>query len=235
MIPAVLALSALLFSRAERRNEQTIANQRIAEERIIANQRIAEERKIAENRTQDAALQSYFEQMSIFLIDKELRKSEEGSEERALARGWTLTFLRRLDGDRQGVLLRFLYESELIIKDTLVVSLRNADLSGVNLSAAHLVEADLSETNLSGANLSGVNLESAYLSWSDLSYADLREVGLSYANLSGSDLSYANLSGSDLSYADLSYADLSYAKYNSATKWPDGFDHASCGAILEEI
>jgi uncharacterized protein YjbI with pentapeptide repeats len=94
-------------------------------------------------------------------------------EMRNLARARTLTVLSRLNGERKASVLEFLYESDLITKDRLVINLAGADLSGANLS---LVAAD----SLSGR---------------------LRGRGLT--NLSGADLSAANLSGADLSDANL--------------------------------
>jgi len=257
VIPLVLAISAAWFSRAERRNEQAIANQRIEEERTIAKQRIEEERTIAEDRTQDAALQSYLEQMSILLIDKDLRKSEEGSEVRDLARAWTLTFLRRLNGERKGILLRFLYESELITKDKLVISLVQADLreaeldwavlngvdlTGANLEQANLEMADLSgailfetylsKANLFGAELSKANLSDAFLSNAILLGANLRGADLSGAYLDDAYLSLSNYAGSALSAKSMIKAELFGPKYDTATIWPDGFDPESHGAIL---
>jgi len=58
----------------------------------------------------------------------------------------------------------------------------------------------------------------AYLSGADLSGADL-----SGADLSGADLDGANLARADLSGADLADANLDGAKWNTWTRWPDGF------------
>jgi uncharacterized protein YjbI with pentapeptide repeats len=89
--------------------------------------------------------------------------------------------------------------------------LSGKDLEGANLSGAILSEANLERANLSGANLNGANLEEA-----DLNKADLRS---------------SNLFGADLSWANLEEANLIRAKYDSRTKWPEGFDHANSGAI----
>jgi len=218
VIPIVLAISAAWFSRVERRSEQAIAKQRIEEER-----------RIADDRAQDTALQAYLEQMAMLLLDKSLRKSEEGSEERDMARAFTLTFLRRLNGERKGVLLRFLYESDLMTKEKSIFSLQLADLSGAYLFVAYLIGADLRGADLIGAYLIGADLRGADLSGAYLSGAYLGEANLSGADLSGADLSEANLSG-----ADLSEANLSDAKYSRKTIWPDGFDPVEAGTVLIE-
>ncbi len=103
----------------------------------------------------------------------------------------TLLLLRsltipRLDAERKGSVLQFLYESRLIGKGEPNIDLTGADLSG----------ADLSGADLSGAKLNGVNLT---------------EANLSQTRLSGADLSRANLSGAKLNGANLSEADLTDA------------------------
>ncbi len=83
--------------------------------------------------------------MGQMLLDKErpLRRSEEGDEERILARARTLTVLPRLDGGRKGTVLRFLYESGLIHKDGPIIDLRSADFSEAHLEHVQLPEAHL--------------------------------------------------------------------------------------------
>ncbi|MDQ5854538.1 MAG: pentapeptide repeat-containing protein, partial [Chloroflexota bacterium] len=66
-----------------------------------------------------------------------------------------LSVLRRLDGERKGILLRFLQESQLISATNPIISLRTADLSKADLRFADLRKANLSEADLSEANLHG--------------------------------------------------------------------------------
>ena len=96
-------------------------------------------------------------------------------------------------------------------------SLNGADLRDANLSGANLSFARLSASNLAGANLSEANLRGAHLNEADPGEADL----------SGADLSFAGLIG-----AELDGARLRNAKYDSATRWPEGFDPENAGAIL---
>jgi len=150
IIPAVLAVGALLFNKTERESEQKIADQRTEADR-----------KIAADRQREASLQSYLDKMTELLLDKDhpLRSNEENSEVRSVVRARTITTLRTLDGDRKGQILRFLYEANLIEKGNReFLYLMNADLSKANLNGAYLGEANLSRTNLSGADLSRANL-----------------------------------------------------------------------------
>jgi uncharacterized protein YjbI with pentapeptide repeats len=202
-IPVVIFIGTQYYSRENNKQQQEIATDRYRQE----------------------ALTKYFEQMSQLLLDKNLRKEE--SEARTIARARTLSTLGELDRDRKKLLIKFLAEAKLVSREKPVISLVNADLSGVDFSRINLVGAflsgvDLSRADLSGAYLVGVKLIVADLSEADLSGADLVEAkliiaDLSEANLSGvflhrADLHRANLSGANLHRADLSGANLDGAK-----------------------
>jgi uncharacterized protein YjbI with pentapeptide repeats len=211
IVPIVLALGGYLFNRSEsRRTKEDAERQRTAD------------RQIADQRAQDDALQAYLDQIGTLLLDNDrpLRQSKEGDEVRTLARARTLTVLRRLDGERKGRVLQFLYESGLISKGRVVVDLKGADLRGANLRGADLREADLRKANLREADL-----READLWYSILCESDLREADLGHANLLGADLtrtdlreadlsrtSPENLKAADLRGANLAEADLGMAE-----------------------
>ncbi len=87
------------------------------------------------------------------------------------------------------------------------------DLSGGDW----LQKLDLSRVNFSRVLLVGTNLHSTTLIKADLRFADL---------------SNADLTNADLTSANMLKTKLAGAKYNSATKWPAGFDPAAAGATL---
>jgi uncharacterized protein YjbI with pentapeptide repeats len=176
------------------------------------------ERELAleEQRTQKESLQAYLDQMGRLLLENDLRRSEAFSETSILARVRTLTVLQGLHGSRKGRMLQFLYESNLIMQDHVVIYLTGADLSAASLSAAYLSEADLSATNLRSARLNASDLRGANLSAADLSEADLSAANLHVADLSGADLLRADLSAANLSAINLSAADLSEAHLTGA-------------------
>jgi uncharacterized protein YjbI with pentapeptide repeats len=184
----------------------------------IEDRRAQEAQKIENQRSQDAALQAYLDQMSQLMLDGDLlRGSDGGSEEvRTLARARTRTVLARLNSRRKGSVVQFLYEADLIDKEHPVVSLSDVGLRDADLSKLVLSGADLSDADLRGADLSGATLNDADLSEADLSEADLRVVKMSGAILSGAHLDYAKMSGAHLPFADLDYADLSGAKMSDA-------------------
>jgi uncharacterized protein YjbI with pentapeptide repeats len=178
--------------------------------------------------------------MTGLMLDRRLATSKQNQPVRSIARSRTLTAVRQLDADHKGILLQFLYESNLIGTDIVppgsepaidrIVYLNGADLSSANLSGAGLVRSNLTEANLIGANLSHTNLTGA-----DLSYAILIGADLSNAGLIGAELNIANLTGADLWSASLTNADLSYTYLSGANLYYADLSHTSLiGATLDK-
>jgi uncharacterized protein YjbI with pentapeptide repeats len=234
-IPVVIAVGGCMF------NAQQDARQQQMER-----QRAKVEREIEEQRAQDEALQSYLDQMSGLLLEKDLRASEQSSEVRTLARARTLTVLQRLeDPDRKTTVILFLVEADLLrrvegrapivgLSQLPVVSeegqgsldqggwkRRGAALGGVDLSGVTLRGAELRSAKLQSANLAVADLRDA-----DLFFADLRDANLYNSLLDGADLARADLRGANLrlshpaeanlAYATLSGANLTYATLSGA-------------------
>jgi len=183
IVPTVLAIGALLFNLAERSSATKIANDRIRE----------------------ATLQKYIETIAELLLENKLISSKkEAKAARDVARAQTLTVLRGLDGVRKGIVLRFLYESELIKRigdKPPVINLHTADLRSVVLKNTDLSFIDLSGSDMREAEMNSVILQYASLSVTNFCNANLNEADFSNANLRGADLSNAsmrkvNLSGS---------------------------------------
>jgi uncharacterized protein YjbI with pentapeptide repeats len=210
LIPIAIAVFSWRYTRQQSRTENAIASD---------NQR-------------EAALQTYLDRISELLLDKNLRKSKPEDEVRHLARARTLTILPQLDAVRKGSLIRFLYESGLIVaeKRDSIIDLSQTDLNQVDLrkgdSIIDLSQADLNQVDLRGAKLSGANIAHGSLKSSNLSIAVLDGINLSFAQLNQADLSYSILVLSDLSWAylqgarlidtELANADLSYANLTEA-------------------
>ncbi len=172
----------------------------------------SEPQPLPDQRSQDALLQAYFDQMGILLLDKGLDGWVDGGakgnrEVRALARTRTLAALERLDPARKRLVVLFLMEASLIQNapgKEPVIGLVGADLSGVDLTysaagdaqpyasvpVADLSSADLTYADLSGANL-GVVMHGTSLVGADLRGADFSGTTLYDANLSGANLSGA--------------------------------------------
>lgn len=224
LVPVVLALAGLWFSRVQKQIEQEIARQ----EREV-------DREVARDRRHQGTLEAYFDRMTELLLEKDLGRielDEEGEDPEggrgdlaaSIARARTLTVLRALDPARVGAVLRFLLETKVGEKSVAeIVPLADGNLKGVkwtgqeaNLISANLSGADLSKSDLSGASLLGADLSEVYLREADLSGAELFGANLSGAELIGADLFGANLGGANLSGASLSGAKLSGADLGGA-------------------
>jgi hypothetical protein len=202
IVPTVLALGGYLFTRSENQRTRNAADEQRALDRQIADEQRSLDREIADERRQDDTLQAYLDGMTQLMTDKErpLRRSRPGGNLSTLARARTLTVLSRLDGERKGRVVQFLYESGLIAEKGPVVNLRGADVSRADLSYANLMWARLMRARLGvakliEADLSHAKLRRAYLFAANLSRADLANVRLGDAKLRKADLSGANLSG----------------------------------------
>lgn len=157
IIPAVLAIGAILLNRSERSTE----------------------REIATDRQQEVALQAYLDRMADLLLKEKLRTTK-NKEVHNVARIRTLTVLRGLDARRKGDVLLFLNEADLINAPDPIIYLNGADMTGAYLSGF-----DLSNTYLQGVNLSKAILHFANLEHADLTTANLQNAQLVLADLKG--------------------------------------------------
>src|SRR5215208_531175 len=142
IVPLALVLIGFLFTM-----QQDARQQRTEDQRAQA------ERRLAEQSAQDEALQAYLDQLSYLLLEKDLRKSDEGSEVRTLARARTATVIQRLDAEGNRNVIRFLEEAGLACGES-----TPGLLAGVDLRGAHLESVDLSTIDLSNAILNGAKL-----------------------------------------------------------------------------
>jgi uncharacterized protein YjbI with pentapeptide repeats len=225
IVPLFIAGATLVFSVSELQREE---------------RRVFTQQQVEADRVRQDVLQSYIQDMTGLMLDRGLATSKQNQPVRSIARSMTLTAARQLDGNRKGILLRFLHESNLIAAgesfreagasffeiDVAIISLSGADLSYADLSGA-----DLSGADLRGAKLIGVNLGSAYMFGADLSDADLSGADLRSAVLLGANLSDADLSDAYLWKADLPVADLSGANLGSATLIDADLSHANLSGV----
>jgi len=216
IVPVALSIAAYWLNRANKETEQRVADRRNETEHAIAldSQRAT-------------LLQDYLDRMSHLLLEQKLRNPQSHPEAQNIARALTLTVLPRLNAERKGRIIQFLYESHLIDANTKdYILLRNADLSkadltGFNLNGVNLSEANLSEANLSGANLSeaqlqGTCLHNANLSGTRLRKANLHKADLRETTLNGASLQDANLIQADLSDTSLAQTDATRADFSDA-------------------
>lgn len=259
-VPLVLTFFGLWLQELQQKRADEQAHiekikeaQRIQDEEAREAQRIQVELEIAKNNQREEAIQTYFDRVSALLIDKNLmaltskldqegecltdREKDQIDATVNVIRAATLSILRRLgdDGQRKGVIVQFLIESQILRR--LKLSLRGADLRGASLRGINLQGIDLRQANLVGADLISANftkaqLENADLRESNLSYAKLNEANLAktilfeaalyraefiQADLHGAQLCRADIGGVDFNQADLRGANLSEADLQGAS------------------
>ena len=203
-----------------------------------------QQRKRADSETKEEVLQTYFDRLSVLLIDRNLialsnksnspkitsielsNKSESSTitpDDQELLdssldviRARTLSILRRFknDAERKTSVIRFLIEAEIISKSKL--NLKRADLSLADLSWANLQGANLEKADLKGANLFKADLTGAILIFAHLEGAKLYAAYLKEADLSGADLSGADLSTDYQYWTHLSRDHLQWASLQGA-------------------
>ena len=223
IVPALFAVGAFLVQRFLGGQES---------------RRQAKEEELAVDRNQQEVLKDYLDQMTQLLLDDDWPREIDFSNKDAIAqatrhpiivvaRARTLAVLRELDGKRNGYVVRFLNEANILSfvplyridlsKANLIgASLRAANFSGTDFSKAGLGLADLTGASLIAANfiatdLSKAKLNSADLSWAKLKEADLSDAKLLKANLSNAILSDALLYSADLRWTDLRWTNLRWA------------------------
>jgi uncharacterized protein YjbI with pentapeptide repeats len=177
---------------------------------IVGIANLRQQRDLEEQRAQEDALQAYLEQIGSLLKEQHLVNTDR-EDLKQLAQAQTLTVLARLDGNRKGTLVRFLYGAGLITKNKPVLDLSEADLRDAYLYGANLTDANLRRARLSRAKLGRAKLDGA-----DLAFADLRKANLYWASLEHASLAFAELFDANLANASLSGADLNFAWLNGA-------------------
>lgn len=190
LVPAVLALAGLWFSRVQKATEMEIARQENDADR-----------EIARDRQRQNTLDSYLDKMTELILEKGLGPDAE-SEVKRLARTRTIIALISLDSARNRQVIQFLHESDLL-QPVPVVNLRRAFLSEANLRGVYLSRADLAHARLDKANLTEASLTEANLTRAILRKADLSDAHMKRANLSGADFSEADVIGANLTEANL--------------------------------
>lgn len=199
IIPVTLAIAAFLINNFEKERD---------------NERALDQKR-------EDALQHYFDKVTeIIRSNKELSE-----EDLSFIRIRTLTVLRMLDGERKAFIIKFLFETNLIVNKTTIfqngdnrnseikparINLFGADLSGINLKGVNFFikehlsdcsnfwEIDLSGSDLSYANLEGSEMSGANFSGSRLNHANLTKLKATSGNFTNVEFNYANLSGANL-------------------------------------
>ncbi|MFL7838072.1 MAG: pentapeptide repeat-containing protein [Candidatus Promineifilaceae bacterium] len=246
IIPLFLAIGAAWIGRMQQTREMRAH----AFEQMQADQDRENDWAIEMDRQEQVLMDRYFERITHYLLDFDLRSSSGEDEIRTIARASTLAVLRLVNAQRKGMVIQFLYETGLISTPRPVIeleganlhemALESADLHGAHLAGTDMDGARLDHANLSGANLAAGNLIEAQLRGADLTdlyaadaylssahlqkailkSAVLTNTLLNNASLIQADLREADLQGTNLVGADLSQANLAGANLSEAKVKP---------------
>ncbi len=215
LVPVILLAGILWLSVQQNQDNQQLMQQ----QRATAMQ-------IAAQQQQNALLANYQDQIADMMLHDNLLKAQTISPVRQVAQIRTLTIFRQLNPDSKALLMRFLYDTNLINNDFHIISMREVDVTN-----AHLQNLDLRDTYLSGVDLHGANMQGINLSFATLLFADLSGTNLHGADLGATDMHNVDLTGADLSGANLKDAvgltsdQLAKAKSLAGTILPDGSTH----------
>lgn len=209
IVPIVLTLLGLLFNYTQKRTEIEIASKKEIHER-----------EIEDDKNQEATLRQYLEQMNDLVFNKGLTSPTPTANVLGIARIITLTTLRRINSERAGVILRYLYEAKLLDADDLKV-----DISGIRLRKIKLWKqidkinfqgVEFHESDFTGCELSNCNLNNSKFYRCNFRNANLINSSVEKTEFTMSDLTRANLSGVNGRHTDFSYSILIETKFNNA-------------------
>ncbi|CAF1181015.1 unnamed protein product [Adineta steineri] len=168
---------------------------------------------IAEAIQQDTVLNAYLEKVSQLLLNHQFNLSS--NIRKSIIRPKTLTTIRQLDATRKTLLVKFLYESSLLLRretdDDSISNEKDVDLSDANLNGIIMgnQNIDIERVNLFRISLSKVTLINSSFTFCSLNCANFERSILDGSSFRNSHLRDTNLFRTSLAYADFTGATLS--------------------------
>jgi hypothetical protein len=129
-VPTVLAMG-IVAGFSIWTSVSSIENERALE---VAKERLTLDRELLSARRSEDALQLYLERMSRLILEKGLISSNPGDPVRVVATAYTRSVLRQVSAAEKGLVVAFLYDSNLINGDEPIIDLSGADLTQADLS-----------------------------------------------------------------------------------------------------
>jgi len=228
-VPITIALYTFL----QNNNDQAIALANREKDLEIARFQRAQDLQIASDQ-QKAAILAVYESFLVDHLNNYGMTLDKNSSARFVARLKTLTTLSQLDPMRKSFLIQSLFEAKLIVnnndtsnpRDPGIISLEEADLSGISFENRELQYLSLSKTNLTGAifafaDISSANFHSAILTNTNFHGATILKIKYQClskspctifvkAKMVNTNLFQAEFIATDFSNAILDHANMSY-------------------------
>jgi hypothetical protein len=114
IVPLVLVLVSSGFALEQNNINTANNNQQLMRDQTAAAQQHMADQQLATDQQQEATLKSYLDDISDLLFNHNLLNSGKTDEVRKVARARTITTLRRLNADRNKIVLQFLQDAWLI-------------------------------------------------------------------------------------------------------------------------
>ncbi|NEQ43676.1 MAG: pentapeptide repeat-containing protein [Leptolyngbya sp. SIOISBB] len=229
IIPVALACIAFGFQKCSEDNNNQIAQEQREQDLELAEKQREQDRMIAADNQEVQYLNAYIDSMTNLLLQSSNADPEIQQRIQDLLRAETLTVLRTLNGDRKAIVVRLLYEQDLLFVDTAEPDrafLASTDLRRINLNSTWLYQIDmrraiLNESILENTNFSEAKLDGAVLIGANLSGSTLIGASFTEADLTESNFTHATLIQADFSEAVLDQATFQGASYTDETTDPD--------------
>jgi hypothetical protein len=164
-IPVILSAATIAFaiqqnnaSQVQHDTDVLISSNQHDSDQNIAKAQHDSDQKIAIDDRSINALRGFGDGISDLLLHEGLGTASNGSEVATVAKAKMVATLVQLNGRDKGVLIKFLYETQLITGNMPIIDLNGADLSlaelqGMDLRTVNFKGADLRETHLEGASV----------------------------------------------------------------------------------
>ncbi|CAF1215781.1 unnamed protein product [Adineta steineri] len=186
----------------------------------LENEKRQQDLHIAEAIQQDTVLNAYLEKVSQLLLNQQFNLSSNTL--KSIIRPKTLTTIRQLDATRKTLLVKFLYESSLLLKsktsDNSVLHGQDVDLQDANLNGIIMGSQNIEteRVNLAHISLSRVTLINSSFIFCSLNCANFERSILDGSSFRSSRLLDTNLIRTSLAYADFTGASLFGSKLDLA-------------------
>lgn len=203
VIPLIIGVATIVVTYHQNQSNLELVKRQIEESR----KQFDQSREETDRQRQEELLNSYVENMTFMLIDRNLREQQPGSSLQNAAIRRTISTMSLLNSDHNKELFEYLYSENLIaLSQKMYENTENNVSSGgriVDLRNTNLDYVDLESAELEGIDLEGVNLEHADLENTDLENANMKNSNLLEADLTGTQLEGANLEGAKITKEQL--------------------------------
>ena len=198
--------------RQQRLDDRNESQQQRQQELHIANQQREEQKEDFIQRNREDNFVSYIREIGE-LLEKTQGSLTSNPIVAVVARVKTLDTIRRLDGPRNTLLIRFLYEARQLTKTTDSAALDISTAKLINIEKDALEAQDtIGSLSLAGTTLKSCTFDSTTIARVDFSKATLKDV-----NFSASKLGQVTFIWGCLYHVDFSSSELNDVKWSSAT------------------